>query len=162
MDSPRSVTPCRCVNFRSLPLLPLLPVAASLSTGVAMAAPPGAIGPIPVTTREVSELTNFSSPSGNIGCYIEPTNVRCDIAERTWSPPPKPASCPEVVGWGQGLQLDVGRPAGFVCAGDTAFDVGQSARLRRQDRVGVDRVHQFPGRYFLLGLRTRRVVRHFA
>ena len=55
-----------------------LPVAASLSAGVAMAAPPGAIGPIPVTTREVSELTNFSSPSGNIGCYIEPTNVRCD------------------------------------------------------------------------------------
>lgn len=101
-----------------------LPVAASLSMGVAVAAPPGAIGPIPVTTREVSELTNFSSPSGNIGCYIDPTNVRCDIAERTWSPPAKPASCPDVVGWGQGLQLDVGMPAGFVCAGDTALTSG--------------------------------------
>jgi hypothetical protein len=101
-----------------------LPLAASLSTGVAIAAPPGTIGPIPLTTREVNELTNFSSPSGNIGCYIEPTNVRCDIAERNWSPPSKPSSCPEVVGWGQGLQLTVGRPAGFVCAGDTALTSG--------------------------------------
>ncbi len=50
----------------------------------------------------------------------------CDATshERTWSPPPKPASCPEVVGWGQGLQLDVGRPADFVCAGDTALTSG--------------------------------------
>ena len=101
-----------------------LPVAASLSTGVATSAPPGPIGPISTTTREVSELTSFSSPSGNIGCYIEPSNVRCDIAERNWGPPAKPASCPEVVSWGQGLQLDVGKPAGFVCAGDTALTNG--------------------------------------
>ena len=89
-----------------------------------MTAPPGAIGPIPVTTREVSELTNLSSPSGHIGCYIEPANVRCDIAERTWSPSSKPASCPEVVGWGQGLQLDAGRAADFVCDRDNALTSG--------------------------------------
>ena len=111
-------------QFSLIAVAATLPVAASLSTGVAVAAPPGATGPIAVTTREVSELTNFSSPSGNIGCYIDPTNVRCDIDERTWSPPAKPASCPDVVGWGQGLQLDVGRPAGFVCAGDTALTSG--------------------------------------
>jgi hypothetical protein len=105
-------------------LVAVLPVAVGVAAGVAVAAPPGTIGPIPVTTREVSELTSFSSPSGNIGCYIEPTNVRCDIAERNWGPPPKPASCPEMTGWGQGLQLDVGRPADFVCAGDTALTSG--------------------------------------
>ena len=110
-----------------------LPVAAGVSTGVANAAPPGVIAPVPVTTREVTELTSFSSPSGNIGCYIEPTNVRCDIAERNWSPPPKAASCPEVVSWGQGLQLDVGKPAGFVCAGDTAMTGG--APLRYGDKI---------------------------
>ncbi len=99
-------------------------VGAGLPVGVATAAPPGVIGPIPVTTREVSELTNFSSPSGNIGCYIEPTNVRCDIAERNWSPPPRAASCSEMTGWGQGLQLTVGQPADFVCAGDTALTSG--------------------------------------
>jgi hypothetical protein len=96
----------------------------NLLMGVASAAPPGTIDPLPLTTREVSELTSFSSPSGNIGCYIEPTNVRCDIAERNWSPPPKATSCPEMVSWGQGLQLSVGQPAGFVCAGDTALTNG--------------------------------------
>jgi hypothetical protein len=72
----------------------------------------------------VSELTGFTSLSGNIGCYIDPNSVRCDIRERDWSPPPKPASCPEMTGWGQGLQLDVGKPANFVCAGDTALGAG--------------------------------------
>ena len=85
-----------------------IPVAVCALAGVATAAPPGAVEPIPLTTREVSELTSFSSPSGNIGCYIQPTNVRCDIAERNWAPPPKPASCPEMTGWGQGLVLEVG------------------------------------------------------
>lgn len=101
-----------------------IPVAASALAGVAMAAPPGAIEPLPLTTREVSELTGFTSPSGNIGCYIDPEYVRCDISERDWTPPPKPASCPEMTGWGQGLQLKVGEPGDFVCAGDTALMSG--------------------------------------
>ena len=48
-------------------------------------------------------------------------SVRCDIRDRAWAPPPKPTSCPENTGWGQGLTLDVGEPARFVCAGDTAL-----------------------------------------
>ncbi len=95
-----------------------------IPTGVPVAATPGAVGPVPISTRELKELTSFSSPSGIIGCYIEPTNVRCDIAERNWRPPPKPASCPEMTGWGQGLQLVAGKPAGVVCAGDTALTSG--------------------------------------
>ena len=101
-----------------------IPVAASALAGVATAVPPGAVGPLPLTTREVSELTGFSAPSGNIGCYIDPDYVRCDIRERDWSPPPKPASCSDMTGWGQGLQLDVGKSADFVCAGDTALTSG--------------------------------------
>jgi hypothetical protein len=101
-----------------------IPVLVGAPAGVATAAPPGTVQPFPLTTREVSELTSFTSPSGNIGCYIDPDYVRCDIREREWSPPPKPASCPEMTGWGQGLQLDVGGSADFVCAGDTALTSG--------------------------------------
>jgi hypothetical protein len=98
--------------------------AAHAAAGIAAAAPPGMIEPTPLTTREVFESTSFTSPSGNIGCAIEPTSVRCDIAERNWSPPPKAADCPEVVSWGQGLTLTAGSPAEFVCAGDTAMTTG--------------------------------------
>lgn len=73
-------------------------------------------------TRTVTELTPFTSPSGNIACFIEPRYVRCDIRERDWTPPPKPADCPEFTGWGQGLRLGAGGPADFVCAGDTALN----------------------------------------
>ncbi len=88
-------------------VLAAIPVAASALAGVAVAAPPGAVGPLPLTTREVYELTAFTSPSGNIGCYIDPDYVRCDIRERDWSPPPRPVSCP--VDLGQGLQLETAR-----------------------------------------------------
>lgn len=120
-------------QFSLVALAAAFTVAASALAGVARAAPPGAVDPLPLTTREVSELTSFSSPSGNIGCYIEPTHVRCDIAERNWSPPSKPTSCPPVVSWGQGLELNVGRPAGFVCAGDTALTDG--APLAYGDKI---------------------------
>ena len=104
----------------SLPtVVAAIPVAASALASVAVAAPPGAVGPLPLTTREVSEVTGFTSPSGDIGCYIHPDYVRCDIRERDWSPPLRSASCP--VEWGQGIYLEAGTPADFVCAGDTAL-----------------------------------------
>jgi len=66
--------------------------------------------------------TLFQSPSGNIGCAISKAGVRCDIAERSWRPPPKPASCP--VDWGNGLTLDRRGRARFTCAGDTTLHSG--------------------------------------
>ncbi|MDT5095779.1 MAG: hypothetical protein QOH60_5142 [Mycobacterium sp.] len=75
-------------------------------------------------TREVHELTAFRSPSGNIGCYIEPNYVRCDIRDRAWSPPPRPADCPGMTDYGQGIALKAGAGASFVCAGDTALNDG--------------------------------------
>ena len=103
-----------------------MPVTATLTPGDAMATPgpAGPAGPVPLKTITVTESTPFTSPSGNIGCYLGPEYVRCDIRERSWSPPPKAADCPDYTGWGQGIQLSDGRPAAFVCAGDTALTTG--------------------------------------
>ena len=76
-------------------------------------------GQPPPADSEVDELTGFSSPTGNIGCYIEPIEVRCDIAERAWSPPPAPPRCE--LDFGQGIALVAGARARFVCAGDTTL-----------------------------------------
>lgn len=72
--------------------------------------------------RVVTVLTGFTSPSGNVGCMIEPSYVRCDILERDWSPPARPADCE--FDYGQGIGLTPGQAARFVCAGDTALAGG--------------------------------------
>jgi hypothetical protein len=66
-----------------------------------------------------AEAVMFSSPTGNIGCALDRGGVRCDIREREWRPPPKPASCE--VDWGFGLILDRRGRGRFVCAGDTVL-----------------------------------------
>jgi hypothetical protein len=90
------------------------PVVATLLAGVASA-----------ETFNLNSSGNFTSPSGNISCAIQPGSVRCDIKERDWKPPARPASCNENVGFGQGITLSTGREAEFVCAGDTTFGVGK-------------------------------------
>jgi hypothetical protein len=71
----------------------------------------------------VTELTGFTSPTGNIGCYIDQRSVRCDIGDRDWSPPKAPNSCK--LDYGQGIELRAGGTAAFVCAGDTALGGGE-------------------------------------
>ena len=70
----------------------------------------------------VTELTGFTSPTGNIGCYIDQRSVRCDIGDRDWEPPAAPSSCK--LDYGQGIELRAGGAADFVCAGDTALGGG--------------------------------------
>ena len=70
-----------------------------------------------------ADLVGFQSPSGNIGCYMDGKAVRCDIAKRNWTPPPKPPSCD--VDWGQGVAVGRHGKASFVCAGDTALNEEQ-------------------------------------
>jgi hypothetical protein len=66
--------------------------------------------------------TSFTSPTGNVGCFIDATAVRCDIAERDWAPPPRPADCE--FDYGQGISMSPGDPPAFVCAGDTTLGGG--------------------------------------
>jgi hypothetical protein len=76
----------------------------------------------------------FETPSHNIGCYISRHDARCDIRERSWSPPPEPKSCKKIgLDYGQGIVVGPNR-AEFVCAGDTSLGgpgllgYGRSAR----------------------------------
>ena len=70
----------------------------------------------------IADLVAFTSPSGNVGCYLDPTTVRCDISARDWSPPPRPADCE--FDYGQGITLTAGERPSFVCAGDAALGGG--------------------------------------
>lgn len=72
--------------------------------------------------QTVTKLTGFTSPTGNIGCYIDQRSVRCDIGDRDWEPPKAPSSCK--LDYGQGIELSAGGAADFVCAGDTALGGG--------------------------------------
>jgi hypothetical protein len=64
----------------------------------------------------------FETPSHNIGCYMDSHSVRCDIRQRTWSPPPKPQYCIKAgVDWGQGVGVGSSGRATIVCAGDTTL-----------------------------------------
>ncbi len=82
--------------------------------------------------------TFFESPSRNIGCVILDGTARCDILERSWTPPQRPASCPSEVDYGQGLTVPRIGPAALVCAGDTAMDRGApTLPYGSVDAVGV-------------------------
>lgn len=77
----------------------------------------------PTTEPEVvTDLMGFTSPSGNVGCYIDSTAARCDISERDWTPPARPTDCE--FDYGQGIILSAGEAPTFVCAGDTALGGG--------------------------------------
>jgi hypothetical protein len=79
----------------------------------------------------------FETPSHNIGCYLSAHDVRCDIRQRDWSPPPEPHYCVKAgVDWGQGIAVGKNR-ASFVCAGDTSLGgpglLGYGHSARRGD-----------------------------
>ena len=48
--------------------------------------------------------------------------ARCDILQRSWKPPARPASCPTIVDYGQGAIVARTGRARLVCAGDTSMD----------------------------------------
>lgn len=88
--------------------------ATTSSTATTSAAPP--------KPTQTLRLSSFQSPSGNIGCMLIGDLARCDIVRRQWSPPPRPSSCPQIVDYGQGLEVGHSGAGRFVCAGDTARD----------------------------------------
>ncbi len=58
-------------------------------------------------TARVVALRRFQTPTGNIACDLGGSDaavvggVRCDIRDKTWVPPPKPADCE--LDWGGSL-----------------------------------------------------------
>lgn len=71
------------------------------------------------TPKTVVHVSAFQTPSGNIACMVLDGLARCDIERHGWSLPPRPASCPHEVDYGQGLEVGESGAARFVCAGDT-------------------------------------------
>ena len=82
-----------------------------------------------------SAATSFHSPSGNIRCVIDRTSfTRCDVMNRDWSPPPKPASCE--FDWGNSLGLGFRGRGRFLRVSDAVdsgrtLDYGQSIKRGR-------------------------------
>ncbi len=66
----------------------------------------------------------FQTPSKNIACAVEKWGVRCDIAKKDWSPPPKPRSCR--FDWGTGLSLPKNGRAFINCTSDTLLGSGRT------------------------------------
>jgi hypothetical protein len=95
-----------------------VPATTDAATAPATAKPTGSGEP----PARVVRLAAFQSPSGNIGCAIAGGVARCDIAQRSWQPPPRPPSCPSESDYGQGLEVERHAAAHLVCAGDTARD----------------------------------------
>ncbi len=97
-------------------------VTAPSTVGHLIVAAVGAVAAVLAAGPAAAEdITGFTSPSGNIGCMLDSSYVRCDIQQREWSPPPRPSDCPDFTGYGQGIGLSAGQRPQFVCAGDTAY-----------------------------------------
>lgn len=91
----------------------------------------------PSDVRVSAEPAGFSSPSGNIACYLQPNSVRCDIAQAEWDPttvPDRPAVCEGV--WGDSLQITGTDRADFVCHSDTVFGTGPVLDYGQSLQVG--------------------------
>ncbi|ODR11641.1 hypothetical protein BHQ15_00085 [Mycolicibacillus koreensis] len=72
----------------------------------------------------------FTSPSQNIDCVISapssttpvhPAMVRCDLRERTFTPPPRPADC-GMGPWAKSVRLERGAAARFTCISDSVIN----------------------------------------
>ncbi len=75
----------------------------------------------------------FATPSKNIACFLDAGGARCDIAQRSWTPPPKPSACE--LDWANGINLSA-RGASLTCAGDTVLGPTELLGYGRAIRVG--------------------------
>ena len=108
-------------------------VRASASTSARSSATTGSSAPTVSSAASTSSpvhgpagLLQFTTPSRNIACYVtsgtagdptDPGQARCDIAQATWSPPARPASC--TGDWGHALTVGPDG-SGFGCVSDSA------------------------------------------
>ena len=133
LSRPRTATVLAAMVLAGMVLLALGacgPTSPGTATAPAPSALPSATAPAGTTSpagtpslviETVSGDTSFFvTPSGNIDCAVTATNARCDIGDRSWTPPPKPASCQ--LDYGNGAVVDA-TGARLSCAGDTLLHV---------------------------------------
>lgn len=97
-------------------------------TTAATSASAGSAAASPTTAAANAAALRFVSPSGNIRCLISTRGARCDIIERDWEPPARPAGCTQR--WGSGVSVDSSGSA-LVCddtavAGGNPLEYGDS------------------------------------
>jgi len=103
-------------------VLGLSSCAGGSSSGTSTTQPSPSTTAAPTTTTSLVVITSptwFSTPSTNISCAVSADSARCDIVERTWTPPAKPADCP--LDWGSSLVVGAGQVARFACNSDTVY-----------------------------------------
>ncbi|HEV3363083.1 MAG TPA: DUF6636 domain-containing protein [Acidimicrobiia bacterium] len=132
--------------------------------------PPSTRSPVetsipPLPPKPTGPSVHFMMPSGNIGCTMQSDGgvVRCDIRQRDWAPPVKPADC----NYEFGRVLILGTTAGFGCASDTALigapvlPYGSTSRQGkyecRSEEVGVTCTNLESGHGFLLSAAEYRL-----
>jgi hypothetical protein len=76
-------------------------------------------------THAAAAQDGFRSPSGNIHCQFFQGDgnavVRCDLAQISNRPPPRPRDCD--LEWGQAFEVSAGTARGVrLCYGDTVQD----------------------------------------
>lgn len=87
-----------------------------------------AIGALLVMASSALALTSFTTPSRNIGCIGDRSEVRCDIRSSNFTPPKRPAKCD--LDWGDAFAVGpTGRGRG-VCHGDTALPAPNQKGLK--------------------------------
>jgi hypothetical protein len=119
----------------------------------------------PLPPKSIGPSVDFMMPSGNIYCTMHVGGgVRCNIRQRDWAPPAKPADCNLDFGPGLVLYTD----AHFVCAGDTVAAFGgpvlpYGSTIRegptecRSDEVGLTCTNLESGHGFLLSAAEYRL-----
>jgi hypothetical protein len=85
--------------------------------------------------HDVGPVTYFSSPSRNIGCLITQSSVRCDIGQKSYKEPRRPASCQLDYGQAIAVTRDDAE-ATFVCAGDSVLGAKKVLRYHTSTEVG--------------------------
>jgi hypothetical protein len=91
-DSPAASSPTASSPLSSTPAPSTPPSSAPPSTS-ATTQGTGLLTAPPPIGDSVVDLEYFSSPTGNIGCFLSVEQVHCEIAEYNYELPPEPPSC---------------------------------------------------------------------
>jgi hypothetical protein len=78
--------------------------------------PSGAFMP---SSHQALAQGRFTVPGSNIGCDLVSGGVRCDIQQRSWTPPAQPSSCNG--SWGNAIDLGATGVPAFACGGASAI-----------------------------------------